>query len=171
MNGANRFGNEHLEVCSGLIFKEFDKSFSIIPAQREFGPVAQDHCIIAAEHRVKLFDPVDVNNRRPVYAEESVRIELCFDAVHRFAYHVSLAADVKLYIISGSLYPVDLVRLEEKHAAGSLYDEAFEIFLFRLQIGDKRRQSLVDPAESFSIDLFTGAHNGAMQAFASEWLQ
>lgn len=68
MNGANRFGNEHLELCSGLIFKEFDKSFSIIPAQSEFGPVAQDDGIIAAEHRVKLFDAVDVNHGRTVYA-------------------------------------------------------------------------------------------------------
>lgn len=68
MNGANRFGNEHLELCSGLIFEEFDKSFSIIPAQREFGPVAQDHGIITAEHRVKFFDAVDVNYGRTVYA-------------------------------------------------------------------------------------------------------
>src|SRR4030095_1444433 len=135
-----------------LIIEELGEPFSIIATQRELGAVAKDHRVVAAEHRVKLLYAVDVYHRRAVDAEKLFRIELLFDAVHRLADHMRLAADMKLDVIAGSFDPIDLVGLEEEDASDGLHDQAIEVLFLAAKIRDERVEPLIEIAEPFVLD-------------------
>src|SRR2546425_9741808 len=49
-------------------------------AQRKAGAVLQRHGVVAVEPGVELLDPVDVDDRRAVDAQEPRRIEPAFDS-------------------------------------------------------------------------------------------
>ena len=49
-----------------LIFKKFEKFFAVIAAQGKFRARLQNYVVIAAEHRVKFFDAVNVDDGRAV---------------------------------------------------------------------------------------------------------
>src|SRR5215204_6493363 len=119
---------------SSLVFEQLQQPLSVIAAKCQLGAVPQDHGIIAAEHRMKLFYPVDINDRRAVDTKEFVRVELGFDAVHSLADHVCISTRMQLDIVSSRLDPVDLVHFQKENAADRFHDQSLKVFFLGPQV-------------------------------------
>src|SRR3990167_5668753 len=65
------------------------------------GRAKQEHGAFAAERRAQLLDLLDVDDGRAMDADESLRVELRFQAVHRFAKQVRLLPDMEAHVVAG----------------------------------------------------------------------
>jgi hypothetical protein len=84
---------------------------------RRLAAVFKDHDVVAVEVRMKLLDPVEVHNDRPVNANKLRRVEPLFQIIHLFPQQMRLAANMQLRIIPVRFNEIDLVNLQQHHPA------------------------------------------------------
>src|SRR6185436_8591873 len=78
--------------------------------QRQLGAVAQGDDVVAGECRVELGDAIDVDDRRTMDAQETVRIEPGLEPREGVAQQVGRLAGVELEVVAGAVDPVHLVE-------------------------------------------------------------
>src|SRR5437667_232382 len=101
------------------------KAFAVAAAERHFDAVPEEHRRFAAERRTQLLDLLDVDDGRAMDADELPRIELRFEAVHRFAKQVRVLPDMEAHVVAGRFAPFYLGGANEMHAARGANEEAF----------------------------------------------
>src|SRR5215471_11882477 len=93
------------------------EAISMGPAQSEAGAIFQKQVVFAMEKRLQLLDPVNVDDRGPVDADEPTRIQSRFEEVHSLPKQMRAAADVKLNVIVIRFDPIDVRGTQEENSA------------------------------------------------------
>jgi hypothetical protein len=119
--------------------KVFDP-VAIGAAQGQLSSVPQAHRVVPVKQRLQFADRIEVDQRRPADAQETVGREIGLQRGERVAEQVGFAPDVELHVVALRLDPVDLGRPEKNHAAVDLDGEPFARPVLPLQLGEQGEQ-------------------------------
>src|SRR5947209_7232308 len=84
-------------------------------ADGEAGAVFEQHHSFAFKQRVEFLDPIQINNRGAVNAEELVGRKFPFQLAHPAAQQMMFGPHVELDIIFGRFDPINLSDLKEDY--------------------------------------------------------
>src|SRR5215470_14593928 len=103
--------------------------FPVALGQRQLNAVGQDDSILAVEPGLHFLDPVDVDDRRTMNANELGWIESRLQIAQRLSQQMRLARDMDSHIVALGFDPVNLGGLDKKDAAIPLDHEPLQIAL------------------------------------------
>src|SRR5581483_1432013 len=97
------------------LLDDLPQTLAVGAARHQLRSVAEDHRVFPVKPGLEALDGVDVDDRRPVHAEEAIGIEALLEAPERVPQEVLLAAGVDLHVVSRRLQPLDVGDADEVH--------------------------------------------------------